>query len=395
MASGVCRLHTGLLRSHDMKLNQLTKAAKRFSADAPMPLNEAQEKLATYFGFRNFDAAQKALRDRPADPPGFYWMDLDKLRFRILCNGLLDRLEPSEVTGGARRLATALLDYFRYEKSLSTEDFERRMGYQSLLSTWENGDIQRIGGHMTPRYRGIANYLEIELKKLGHLPHEQRAALGRPIRSDLHLEHLAILMPGLIKMLKTIQGSGGCGSLYIRPLNTSLRALLDRCGEERRSLTQQESEAMVLAIHEAEIFIEMEEDPSTSDPTKIRCLEVARILEEDVVVYFDKSKTTPTREAILETLNLDRMLTLYDGDGTRKNSMFFYGYLKHIPEARSRLLREATSPEKITFGQQSLEAHSATVHEALPRILERLLPSIGDGCQQDTSEVEAWIARGS
>lgn len=45
----------------NMKLDQLKKAAKRYSADANLPLRAAQEKFSTYFGFKNFDAARKAL----------------------------------------------------------------------------------------------------------------------------------------------------------------------------------------------------------------------------------------------------------------------------------------------------------------------------------------------
>lgn len=44
-----------------MNLNQLRKAAKHYSADTSIPLADAQEKLSKYFGFRNFEAARKAL----------------------------------------------------------------------------------------------------------------------------------------------------------------------------------------------------------------------------------------------------------------------------------------------------------------------------------------------
>ena len=53
-----------------MKIEQFKKAAKRYSVSANLPLNQAQEQMATFFGFKNFDAARKSLEPkREASPP--------------------------------------------------------------------------------------------------------------------------------------------------------------------------------------------------------------------------------------------------------------------------------------------------------------------------------------
>lgn len=51
-----------------MKLDQFKKAAKRYSASISVPLNEAQEQMATWFGFKNFDAARKSM-EQGSKPP--------------------------------------------------------------------------------------------------------------------------------------------------------------------------------------------------------------------------------------------------------------------------------------------------------------------------------------
>jgi hypothetical protein len=52
-----------------MKIEQFKKAAKRYSASANLPLNEAQEQMAAFFGFKNFDAARKSLEPKSATTP--------------------------------------------------------------------------------------------------------------------------------------------------------------------------------------------------------------------------------------------------------------------------------------------------------------------------------------
>ena len=52
---------TKVFEAMNMKIDQLLKAAKRYSAKHEIPLAQAQEDLATFFGFSNLHAARKAL----------------------------------------------------------------------------------------------------------------------------------------------------------------------------------------------------------------------------------------------------------------------------------------------------------------------------------------------
>lgn len=64
-----------------MNIEQFLKAAKRYSAKANIPLSQAQEDMAGFFGFKNLHAARKSLGPKPSITPANYenLIGLDRL----------------------------------------------------------------------------------------------------------------------------------------------------------------------------------------------------------------------------------------------------------------------------------------------------------------------------
>ena len=86
-----------------MKLDQFKKAAKRYARAKELPLSTAQEEFASYFGFKNLDAALKALATSASNiantipgntayPPevksDYFWCGLSFNEFRLLAHFL-------------------------------------------------------------------------------------------------------------------------------------------------------------------------------------------------------------------------------------------------------------------------------------------------------------------
>jgi len=210
-----------------MNMQLTKKAAKRYLADAAIPLSTAQEKISTYFGFANFDAAQKAIKDRSLKPAenGLFWCDLEHGPFRSLIEFLWDRARTKNASAQgsnwfprSESLLKAVIELAMHDGcTIELTALERRLKLENIGEAFDRLE-EAHGGDISswPRLaRGLGRYLAIGLPGYSLEFHEKGyRSFGfksrfRSEQVDQHRYLLNIIYDNIITKLELMEEAGG------------------------------------------------------------------------------------------------------------------------------------------------------------------------------------------
>jgi hypothetical protein len=265
-----------------LTLDSFKKASKRYASAGSLTLQQAQEGMATFFGFPNFHAAQTALRtpaeanasQSPSAPA--FWDGLSQSHFFVLID-LLKR--PIKGDGAswlqkAYDLMDGVLGSVAAEKSsIDARSLSTWMTLQAIEERYVAYREEHDGQPSTAwniRHRAFGRYLELGLPaydvdlllgKKEQALHKKRQDL---IAIEQHGYRMAHILP-LLDRLEMIENAGGTkkialtmidgtGEKMVLTADESLYSLVDKLVTSRRYPTDAERLAFDMSAPLARTF---------------------------------------------------------------------------------------------------------------------------------------------